>query len=113
MNPLRTVSTVTRRLRKILQSSSHAPVAEQGCAGVARHPDQRSYSAPANLGRIAPPICPDLVSDRDIAISLDHDPILSSTANPADEVFGRHSYLAAMMAAVPGSRSPTKTSCTL
>src|SRR4029078_12080475 len=26
-----------------------------------------------------------------VAISFDHDPILFSTANPADEVFGRHS----------------------
>src|SRR6476661_3994062 len=34
-------------------------------AGVARHPDHRSHPIPANLGRIAPPICPDLVSDRD------------------------------------------------
>src|SRR6476660_8912188 len=25
-----------------------------------------------------------------VAISFDHDPILFSTANPADEVFGRH-----------------------
>jgi hypothetical protein len=45
-------------------------LAEQGCAGVARHPDYRSHSAPANLGRIAPPICPDLVSDRDTGFSL-------------------------------------------
>src|SRR5690349_17591704 len=27
-----------------------------------------------------------------VAISFDHDPILFSTANPADEVFGRHSH---------------------
>src|ERR1700686_4716848 len=28
-----------------------------------------------------------------VAISFDHDPILFSTANPADEVFGRHRRL--------------------
>jgi len=28
-----------------------------------------------------------------VAISFDHDPILFSTANPADEVFGRHNQL--------------------
>ena len=44
---------------------------------------------------------PDLVSDRDthiypskslknVAFSFDHEPILFSTANPADKVFGRH-----------------------
>src|ERR1039457_3334076 len=27
-----------------------------------------------------------------VAISFDHDPILFSTANPADEVFGRHTH---------------------
>src|SRR4029079_14429256 len=27
-----------------------------------------------------------------VAIRFDHDPILFSTANPADEVFGRHRY---------------------
>src|SRR4029077_15481201 len=30
-----------------------------------------------------------------VAISFDHDPTLFSTANPADEVFGRHNRLAA------------------
>jgi hypothetical protein len=46
-------------------SSSNAPITEQGCAGIACHPDRRPGSAAANLGRIAPSICPDLVSDRD------------------------------------------------
>ena len=32
---------------------------------VARHRDIRSHYAGANPGRIAPPICPDLVSDKD------------------------------------------------
>jgi hypothetical protein len=30
------------------------------------------------------------ISLKKVAISFDHDPILFSTANPADEVFGRH-----------------------
>ena len=32
-------------------------------------------------------------SPKKVAISFDHDPILFSTANPADEVFGRHRWL--------------------
>jgi hypothetical protein len=28
-----------------------------------------------------------------VAISFDHDPILFSAANPADEVFGRHRHI--------------------
>ena len=53
-------------LCKPLQSSSNAPIIEQGCAGIACHPDRGPHSAAASPGRIASPICPDLVSGRDV-----------------------------------------------
>jgi hypothetical protein len=42
-----------------------APIPEQGFSGNPPHRGRRPYSARANPGRIAPPIRPDLVSDRD------------------------------------------------
>src|SRR3972149_327842 len=38
-----------------------------------------------------------------VAISFDHDPILFSTANPADEVFGRHKAAIGQVADVKGT----------
>ena len=59
-------------LCKLLQSSSNAPITEQGCAGISCHPDRRPRSAAADPGRVAPPICPDLVSDRDRTDAINH-----------------------------------------
>jgi hypothetical protein len=39
-------------------------ITEQGCADTARCPGRRAHSVPANLGRIASPIRPDLIFDR-------------------------------------------------
>jgi hypothetical protein len=39
-------------------------ITEQGCADIARCPGRRAHSVPANFGRIASPIRPDLIFDR-------------------------------------------------
>jgi hypothetical protein len=49
---------------KILQRGSHALIAEQGCAGFARCSGRWPHSLPADPGRIAPSIRPDLISRR-------------------------------------------------
>src|SRR5438128_2751766 len=52
-------------VHEILQRGAHTLIAEQGCADTARCPGRRAHSVPANLGRIASPIRPDLIFDRD------------------------------------------------
>jgi hypothetical protein len=51
---------------KILQRGSHALIAEQGCAGFARCSGRWPHSLPADPGRIAPSIRPDLISGRQL-----------------------------------------------
>ena len=51
-------------LCKLLQSSSNAPIIEQGCAGKPRRRGRRPDIASANPGRVAPSVCADLVSDK-------------------------------------------------
>ena len=46
-------------------NEAHTLITEQGCAGTARRPGLWAHSVPANLGRIASPIRPDLIFDRD------------------------------------------------
>ena len=48
----------------VLQRGSHALIAEQGCAGFARCSGRWPHSLPADPGRIAPSIRPDLISGR-------------------------------------------------
>ena len=49
----------------LLQSSPHAPIAQQGCAALSPYPDYWPHLSTTNPGRIASSLCPDLVSDRD------------------------------------------------
>ncbi len=52
-------------VHEILQRGAHTLITEQGCADTARCPGRRARSVLANLGRIASPIRPDLIFDRD------------------------------------------------
>src|SRR5712692_11290984 len=58
-------STRAAVVHEILQRGAHTLITEQGCADTARCPGRRAHSVPANLGRIASPIRPDLIFDRD------------------------------------------------
>src|SRR5262245_35963814 len=51
-------------VREILQRDAHTPVLEQGRAGTAGRSDCRSHSLPADPGRVAPPLCSDLICGR-------------------------------------------------
>src|SRR6266550_2559028 len=57
-------SARTAVVHEILQRGAHTLITEQGCAGTARRPGLWAHSVPANLGRIASPIRPDLIFDR-------------------------------------------------
>src|SRR5437667_5709224 len=52
---------------EILQRDAHTLITEQGCADTARCSGRRAHAVLANLGRIASPIRPDLIFDRDNA----------------------------------------------
>ena len=54
-----------RHLRHVLLSyDAYASIHGEGCAGTARRGAGRTHSLPTGPGRIASPICPDLIYDR-------------------------------------------------
>jgi hypothetical protein len=65
---------------KILQRSAHTLITEQGCSDTARCPGRRAHSLLANLGRIASPIRPNLIFDRDRCGMLS--PVFGYNADP-------------------------------
>ena len=56
---------ISRLVRPDIAASVNTSVCNFSGAVSPRRPDCRSYFGPANLGRIAPPICPDLISGGD------------------------------------------------
>jgi hypothetical protein len=55
---------VLRSYAQLLQRGPNAPVLSQGCTGTQSRPGDRNHSSAADPWRIAPPLSPDLISDR-------------------------------------------------